>query len=153
MEFGRIILGVVIAFMMTGMAKSEPVDDGPRHFGEGPSRCPARSVEMNGFLFDDETTITFLGTIPARRFEYWIYYHDHVYRHNYRETRHIILMGRNCRFLGAYHVTADPIGVRGNEILFDVSSRFGNTIRFINRIPPATIWIDGEVHNFVRNRN
>lgn len=155
-RWGRMRLVVVTSALATILASSAPASSSDkarshtRSFGQGAAKCPARSLEMHDVLVDDETTITFLGNIPAKRYEYWIYFHDHVYRHNMRETRRIIIMGRDCRYLGQYYVSADPIGIRGNDILFDASPRDGNVIRFVNGVPPAHIWIDGEVNQFAR---
>lgn len=144
-----ISVALVSALALTSApVRPEAGKAGAEYFGIGVARCPKSSLASHDFLVDDETTITFLGTIPAPRGEYWIYYHDHVYRHNYRETRNIILMARGCKYLGGYVVTVDPIGIRGNNIWFDAPKRTGNVIRFSNRTPPAEIWIDGEVHQF-----
>jgi hypothetical protein len=143
-----VILSLFASF--TAEARPQARPDGLRYFGTGPARCPARSLEMHDLIVDNDTKITFLGTIPARRYEYWIYFHEYYFNHGTRITRRIVIMGRDCRYLGQYYVTADPIGVRGNDILFDVSIRYGNVIRFTNRLPPARIWIDGEIHQFER---
>lgn len=131
--------------MPLAVASVESGRGGGRDFGEGASSCPARILEDQGLLVDDETTISFLGTISAGHREYWIYLHDHVYRRNYRETRHLIIMERGCAYLGAYFVPAKPIGIRGGAALFDVPEKVGNVIRFSDQGPPPTIWIEGEV--------
>jgi hypothetical protein len=123
-----------------------------RFFGQGTSRCPWSSLTSQGFSgpTGHGVTIRFLGTVPARRYEYFIYAHTFINPESEHGHERIIVMERGCKYAGQYYVMAQATRIRGNDILFNAPIEYGNVIRFSNRLPPAQAWIDGEVHEFMR---
>ena len=123
----------------------------PDFFGVGTARCPWQTLNSKNFdgPMEDDTYITFIGSLVSGKSKYSIYFHDHRDRHGaMHEVSRILLFAEKCRYLGQYVVMNKPSHIRGEDILFDIPNKYGNMIRFSNGQPPAQVVIDGEVEAF-----
>jgi hypothetical protein len=94
----------------------------------------------------DEVTLRPMGEIRTDRREYSIVYYVRSENGGARHGAQRLLVferaANSLRYLGQYSVTAAPVAVRGNKILFDNPN--GNEITFGTDGPPRKAWIDGE---------
>ena len=142
----------LLALPVSAEARHPPAHIHSQFFGTGPAKCNWHDLERQApdLPMREGVSIRFLGNIPARHYEYFIYHYEFNNPENSHGHQRILVMGRGCKYAGQYYVIARPIRVRGNDIIFDAPKAYGNIIHFPNRMPPAQAWIDGEVHNFTR---
>ena len=133
-------------------ARHPPAHIHPRFFGTGAAKCRWHDLERQepNLPMWEGVSIRFLGTIPARHHEYFIYHHIFNNPENFHGHQRILVLGRGCKYAGEYYVMASPIRISGNDIIFDAPRKYGNVIHFSHRMPPKEAWIDGEIHAFVR---
>jgi hypothetical protein len=132
--------------------KHAPAHIHPRFFGHGAGRCSWHKLERQApnLPMWEGVSIRFLGTIPARRHEYYIYHHVFLNPESLHGHQRILILGRGCIYAGEYYVMASPIYIHGNDIIFDAPKADGNVIHFANRLPPKEAWINGEINPFIR---
>lgn len=103
---------------------------------------------FTGALGDGGDTLKRLGSWGIARSTYAVLWYEHVDRTRPagHAVRSIVVMDRNCRYLGRYAVNATQPYVRGRVIYFaDVPASEGNKIVLkANGHPPEKVWIDGE---------
>ena len=67
--------------------------------------------------------------------------------------RRLILLNAQGAYLGVYAVALyahEPVRADGGRIVYETDPKWGNTVDLSSGIPPAQIWIAGEVDGFGR---
>lgn len=67
---------------------------------------------------------------------------------NKRQTKRIVVISNDWRYLGNYRVSESPSIIKKNKLYFDFDEDDGNTITFVENEPPDEAYLDGEIIEF-----
>jgi hypothetical protein len=92
---------VLLALPATDEARHPPAHNHPRFFGTGAAKCNWHDVEVQApdLPMWEGVSIRFLGTIPARRHEYYIYHHVFLNPESLHGHQRILILGRGCIYM------------------------------------------------------
>ena len=151
----RLPWAAILACLAACSGISETPEQPQTVFGDGIDKCTVRSLDK--LLFGEfanqpgyENTISFVGFLKSGAKIYSIYSYDVVRLQNMRETSRIIVMRKNCMYIGHYVVSALPIRISGEYIVFkSIFPPYGESVmHFENGKPPTRAIVDGDIADF-----
>jgi hypothetical protein len=114
--------------------------------------CTLNSAVEGGFsgFSGSAASLKHLGRIVNRTAAFQLYIYGYVNPANQHGSHRLMVFDDDCRFIGAYTVSEPPIRIGGQRVFFRDTGVPGNVVEFDGPIPPAQIWIDGDVVRLAR---
>jgi hypothetical protein len=98
---------------------------------------------VNPDYFPDNIQIEWFGCINN---DFQVYITKLIWG-NFRETKRLIFLSRDNKYLGNYYLDELPDRIEDKKIIFKIKPKWGNIIDFSNGIPHK-IYIDGHTYEF-----
>lgn len=142
----RLSLIVLIALGITGCCRAQSNTDDHSEFGTGSERCQFRQLEEQGFSggLGRGTVIDFLGIVSTTERSYATYYYEFNNPESMHGNHRLIVLDRNCNYLGSYTLNGRPLFAYGNKVIFPDIGSGGNVVEFKGKTIPDHIWIHGD---------